>query len=351
MTENENLFFHFLRKGLWGKEEREYKGKTPDGQDWEKLIAFGLGQAVMGVITDGISQTCMRPDRGRWEQLVFHLLWMEQVNKRAERDGQEWIEWLEKKGMKGFVFKGTSIGVLYPNPEHRSPGDVDIVLTRGSEKLVEEFIKAGIVWRNENEDLVVEREDMVPVEFHPRWEYVYNPLMDRRLKKLTVKADNCNKELYFVCLVLHIRRHFLTYGIGLKQVCDVAVMLKNGGIDYEKTAGLLRWMHVEKFSRVLFGFIVRHIGGVEEFPLEPIIKGRWVDLFGNLILDEAYKLKRERDEKGKNSRSTAGRILGNAWFWMKRGWMLAGLIPGEAFFFLIYMAKKRTEKLIRKLNG
>ena len=212
------LFFYFLRRGLWETKE-EYKGSKAIGpEDWERLFAMAHEQAVTGWLIDGVGRTAMRPARNVWEQWLFHLLYLEQMNRLAERCGQQWLERLEKAGMPAFVFKGTSVALWYQQPLHRSPGDVDIVLKEGWTRLQPVLAEAGIAFRDENGDIVVQENEQVPVEFHARWEYVYNPVVNARLQQLCRKADETDRELYLVCLILHIRRHFLTYGIGLKQV-------------------------------------------------------------------------------------------------------------------------------------
>lgn len=92
----ETLFFYFLRRGLWETEE-EYKGSKAIGpEDWERLFAMAHEQAVTGWLIDGVGRTAMRPARNVWEQWLFHLLYLEQMNRLAERCGQQWLERLEK---------------------------------------------------------------------------------------------------------------------------------------------------------------------------------------------------------------------------------------------------------------
>lgn len=337
----ETLFFYFLRRGLWETEE-EYKGNRAVGpEEWGRLLAMAHEQAVTGLMIDGVGRTAMRPDRSVWEQWLFHLLYLEQMNRLVDRCGQQWIERLAKAGMHAFVFKGASVALWYRQPLHRSPGDVDIVLKEGWTRLQPVLAEAGIAFRDENGDIVVQENEQVPVEFHARWEYVYNPVVNARLQQLCRKADETDRELYLVCLILHIRRHFLTYGIGLKQVCDVAVMLHRTGADRKKVAALLKRLHAERFGRILFGFIANHIGGTEDYPLEPVRRGKGVELFRNVVLRDGYRLKMEREEKARNIRFGAGRIVGNAWFWTRRGWTLLGIMPGEVMSFLAYKAGKR----------
>ena len=337
----ETLFFYFLRRGLWETEE-EYKGSKAIGTgDWERLFAMAHEQAVTGWLIDGVGRTAMRPARNVWEQWLFHLLYLEQMNRLAERCGQQWLERLEKAGMPAFVFKGTSVALWYQQPLHRSPGDVDVVLKDGWSRLKPMLAEAGIAFRDENGDIVVQEDGRAAVELHARWEYVYNPVVNARLQRLCKEADETDRELYLVCLMLHIRRHFLTYGIGLKQVCDVAVMLRHAELDGKKVAILLKRLHVERFGRILFGFIENYIGGTEAYPLKPVRRGKGVELFRNVVLKDGYRLKMEREEKARNMRFRIGCIVGNAWFWGRRGWTLLGIMPGEVMSFLAYKAGKR----------
>lgn len=59
------------------------------------------------------------------------------------------------------------------------------------------------------------------------------------------------------------------------------------------------------------------------------------------MLKDGYRLKMEREEKARNVRFRMGRIVGNAWFWVRRGWTLLGIMPGEVMSFLAYKVGKR----------
>lgn len=346
-TDDYALLFYFLRRGLWKTEEAfPADSPHPTPEEWEQLFVWAYSQAVTGIVTDGIAQTELRPDRKRWEQWIFHLFGMEQMNREAEQCGEKWLKRLEEAGITAFVFKGTSVAGWYPEPLHRSWGDVDIVVKKGWEKLEPALKAQGLAYRDENGDLVLEDDEGIPVEFHRQWEYTYNPVANTGLQRLTRQTDETDRELYLVCLILHLRRHFLTYGIGLKQVCDVAVMLHRAELDKKKVARLLKSLQATRFSRLLFGFIDRYIGGTEEYPLPPLREGKGADLFRNTILHEGYQLKMEQEAKAVQSRSAIGRIAENARFWLKRSWTLLGIMPGEILCFLGYLTGRRIRKII-----
>ena len=340
MNQRDNLFFYFLRMGLWEAEEA-YAGAAPGREDWEQMFRTAQLQAVTGVVMDGIARTGMRPDRELWEPWVWHLLYVEQMNRRIAQCGERWLSWLGEKGIRAFVFKGASVASWYGQPLHRSFGDVDIVVQEGWEKLVPALKKAGIAYRNEHGDLVVQDGDQVPVELHERWEYVYNPLANSRLQKLLGKATEKDRELYFVCLILHLQRHFLTYGIGLKQVCDVAVMLHAASLDREKTASLLRRLHAVRFSRLLFGFIDVYLGGTGQYPLPPVKAGRQFEVLREVIMNDGYLQKKQQEAQAVSRRSAAARIACNVWFWARRSLRLFGILPGETCGFWWHMAWRR----------
>ena len=345
MSRHDNLFFYFLRMGLWGAEE-EYTGEQPGPDDWKQVFQTAQEQAVTGVVMDGIARTAMRPDRPLWEQWVWHLLYMEQMNRRIAQHGEQWLTWLKKAGIRAFVFKGTSVATWYAQPLHRSFGDVDIVVQEGWERLIPALEKAGIAYQNQYGDVTVQDGGEIPVELHPRWEYVYNPIINSRLKKLLRGAGEDDKELYFVCLLLHLQRHFLTYGIGLKQVCDVAVMLHAAPLDRERVRSLIRLLHAVAFSRILFGFIDTYLGGAIEYPFPPVTDGKRFDLLQDVLMGDGYRLTHRQVTAASRKSLAVVRIAVNVWFWARRSLRLFSLLPGEICGFWWYMVRRRIGRLV-----
>lgn len=345
MSEIKQIFFYFLRQGLWGNREK-YKYALPAREEWKLLFTIAHSQAVTGIFIDGVACTSMRPDRDLWEQWVGHLLHIEQMNAAITRCGNQWLARLQEAGISASLFKGTSVATWYPCPQHRSYGDIDLVVEKGWNKLEHYLQTYHIPYRNERGDIVLQ-EKYLSVEFHPQWEYLYNPLINNRLQRMLQTSTDISHELYLTCLILHLRRHFLTYGIGLKQVCDVAVMLHSCQLDHARLAYILRQLHVEKFSRALFGFIASGIGHPTNYPLSPLTSGRTFALFQNIILHDGYFLKIKQEKTATLSRFPVIRIARNVLFWTKRCFRLSSIMPGEAFFFLLHMTNQRIKALFR----
>ena len=338
MDEKHRHFFYFLRLGLWG----EADGPCPEGlseDEWEELFRLSREQAVSGVWVDGVAQTVCRPSERLWAQFVRQAVHIGQMNLLLQDTEKRWLNLLKEQGIEAEVFKGSSVGCWYRKPLMRSYGDIDLVVWKGWEKLADWLHANGYQDWREGESLL---DGKVTVEWHPCREKVCNPWVDSRLQRM-LAADRRGLELYVACLILHLRRHVLSYGIGLKQVCDVAVIIRRAPMDRSRLAAVLRDLHVETFSSILFGLIERWMGSGFDFPLPPR-RGKTVDLLERVVFGEGYHLKREREALSARRRMP-GRVLGNACFWIRRAVRLCRLVPGESFFFIYAKCRERIGRL------
>ena len=181
----------------------------------------------------------------------------------------------------------------------------------------------------------------VSVEFHQRRDFAYCPKDNRVLQRL-VKEHPESAEVYLVCVMVHLRRHILTYGMGMKQVCDVAVMLRNAELDMEFLSKIIRELHMERFCAALFGFLKRCLE-VEIFPIKADC-GRNSVFIEETVWRDGYMLKMEREKRSKGLPALR-RVAGNVWFWVKRCIRMSAVMPREAAWFIPYMVKRRVTVL------
>lgn len=332
------LFYKILNKGLWGGGSR-VKGLSVSDRERRTLFEMGRLQAVGGVLAIGMDEcgVDLGSDRLSW---IKTLMYIEKRGKKIELLANGIVERLACEGLTAEVFKGPSVAKWYRKPEARSFGDIDIVVMKGAERIEEVLRKWGIGYKREHEDVVcmIER---INVEFHHRRDYVYCPKDNRVLQRL-VKEHPESAEVYLVCVMVHLRRHILTYGMGMKQVCDVAVMLRNAELDMEYLSKIIRELHMERFCAALFGFLKRCLE-VEVFPIEPDC-GRNSVFIEETVWRDGYLLKMEREKRSKGLPALR-RVAGNAWFWVKRCVRMSAVMPREAAWFIPYMVKRRVTVL------
>lgn len=360
MTDTELLLFSYLRSGLWGCPPPAPCPPAGDGR-WRQLFGLACRQAVAGIVADGIARGGARPGGGLWQQWLLYLVHLEQVNRRIDGYGQRLLAMLRAEGISGEIVKGAAVARFYPEPLHRSYGDIDIVVTHGWPLLPAALRRRGIAFYGESGDIVAD--DIGPrldgcatpagghrcrAEFHPRYERLFSPLAAARLRRIARGGQEQNAlpgpgsaEFALACIVLHLRRHVLSYGIGLKQVCDVAVMARRSGADLQALAALLRHLGTWRFGRALLAFIDDHLACPGYPPLAPGAGGKAAGLLLSVFMGDGYTLKAEREDSGRLLPAPL-RVARNALFWLRRSLHLFSLMPAEAFFF---MASKAAGKL------
>lgn len=331
-------FWEILKAGLWN-EQNEFQGHTLDEEEWKELWQAAQEQAVAGIFLEGIHVlgiTLPKTSKMKAMSIWAHI---QNMNRLIGQKAEEWCRLLEEPGIELEVFKGPSVGKWYANPLARSYGDIDLVITRGWARIPDLLQRKGIPYTREHQDLIV-REDKLIIELHPFREYLYTPYLNKRLQRMWHEEDG--PELYLTCLLLHMRRHVLTYGIGLKQFCDVAVMLKNCPMDMEKARRILLTLHAGKFAQAVFGLLEEWLG-VKCFPLPPS-HNQNEKLLADTVWRDGFLQKREREQQGKQV-SSYRRILDNGIFWIKRSIRLGSLMPEEACWFPVYMTARRIQHL------
>ena len=255
------LFYKILRSGLWGGDSRT-RGFSVSESERKVLYKMGYVQAVSGILAMGMDEcgVDLGNDSIVWAKV---LMYIERKGRKIEVLAQKIVKGLENEGLKAEVFKGPSVAKWYRNPLARSYGDIDVVVAEGNEKIEGLLSKWGVECKRLYEDVECSIEG-VNVEFHQRRDFAYCPKDNRTLQQLVKDFPNSN-EVYLACIMVHLRRHLLAYGMGMKQVCDVAVMLRNAELDMDFMAEIIRELHMERFCAALFGFLKRCLG-VEVFP-------------------------------------------------------------------------------------
>ena len=67
-------------------------------------------------------------------------------------------------------------------------------------------------------------------------------------------------EFHFVFLILHLRKHFLWAGVGIRQFMDLAVMMKNAELDWVKVERYLTELGLLQFTQTCFALIEKWFG-------------------------------------------------------------------------------------------
>ena len=242
---NENVYLQFVACCL-----KENPTEIPDlfGMDWWELYYFCQQQAILGVVLDGIERFDKIQKLDIPPNLVYE--WVGQSNLIETQNrlvNQRLTECLKQQGKKSCMLKGQGNALMYPNPLHRTPGDIDVWIDGTKKKVVEfvhqRFPDMNVQYHHMNYPVF----DDVDVEVHYYPSFCYNKWYNHRLQQFfqsssEAQFSNISNEGYAVPTVVfnlvfqlsHMMRHFFTQGIGLRHAIDYYYLLRQEITEAEK---------------------------------------------------------------------------------------------------------------------
>ena len=240
-----DIFFSLIRLGLGISQSLPFKEIT--NKEWSAILNMAHKQTMLGVVMDAIDRLpegVSRPPKAVAMNLVKMGVNMERYNKIINLKAAEMTSFFNNKGMDAVLLKGQGLATLYPNPLHRSPGDIDLWVD-GDRKILMSICNKELKGEEFTyHHIDVKLLDGIELEVHttPSWMYAYhrNRALQRMFRKwikdakyielpegagrVKVPSDEMNR----VYLMVHLYRHVFSEGIGLRQMADYAVFLSKG---------------------------------------------------------------------------------------------------------------------------
>lgn len=346
------LFFRLIRLGLGTELCTDFPILEP-GQ-WTAICDMGMKQSVIGILLAGIEHLPQekRPEKAIMMKLINLCLRIEHHNRILNRKAVELSDYYIRNGFSPILLKGQGVATLYPRPEWRMPGDIDLWLADGRKK-VTEFIRKQ---RPEAEVLYhhihLNENDGMEVEVHTVPTLLYNPFSNRKLQKwfaiwkdrainvelpnsvgtVSVPCDEMNR----VFLLIHKYRHLFCEGIGIRQMVDYMMLLRKGFTEEERvrTVRILKDLHLTAFCRAVMFVLTDALGMEKEYLLmEPDEKA------GKLLLNEIITAGNFGKYDTRIDRSIKGDSLKSFYYRNKRNMRFLHYFPNEVvwgFYFKIY---------------
>lgn len=271
----DRTLYSLLRMALWGggAEVLGASGLTPD--EWQAVHDAARQQTVLALAADALQRlpdTLLPPD-------TLLLRWLAEAD-RIERRSRAMddtvlslVGLLRREGLHPVVLKGQGVARLYPNPLLRQAGDADLFFPVDGERAeAERLLEAdGNALDRLPDGSTYTAWHGVEIELHPRLFDLCNPRVQPLLKLLqrqqgfveqplrdgmsiTVPAPQLN----LLLLCSHILKHAIGHGVGLRQLCDMALAFQAwpGAVD----AALLRSLGLARWTRLLAAFLVGRLG-------------------------------------------------------------------------------------------
>ena len=164
-------------------------------------------------------------------------------------------------------FKGAVIRELYPVPESRVMGDIDVLIDKKNRKKVKALLKeAGYKCLSDNGSVWNYKKNSVEIEVHTRLirgktgantkaEEFYSDAINHAV--FNEFEGSFEKEYCFSFLIAHIAHHFWFYGAGIRQILDLAVLIKSQSLDFKLIEKYLADSGLLKFGKNILGICTK----------------------------------------------------------------------------------------------
>ncbi len=293
-----DAFLTLLRAGLWGRNPMEEGFPRLGDEEWEQVFRMSVRQTVSGIVFDGICRLPdgFQPSQGGFAKWVAAADRIERNNARMNAALKGLVKLFTDNGLQPALQKGQGVAELYPAPLHRECGDIDFYFPERPDSGRSPSLSKRLAMNDKSVELVksqgIDVELMpdgsqsyewqgIEVEQHPTIVDLCSPTARKWIKELDEEpgyvpsdlADGLlvpSPELNALLLNTHILKHALGKGIGLRQMCDLAMQYHRICADGRKAEcggrifSLYRKAGILKWSRLLHSFLVGVIGLPEE---------------------------------------------------------------------------------------
>ncbi len=260
---------------------------TPlDEAAWLALLETAKKQTITGILMEGIKRLppSQQPDTETMFTWLAAAERTKQNSRRLNKCAVLLTERLKRDDFTCVLLKGQGISLCYPEPLTRTAGDIDLWMSGGREKIVSYirtfFPRVSVVYHHM--DLPVFKKVSVEAHFTPSW--MYNPFANRRLQRwfrkmwagetqnvaaLPENAGNISistPAFNRVFIALHIFRHLLDEGIGLRQLLDYYYVLQTDEATNEErdeSIQILTSLGLQHFMRGLM-YALHELFGLEK---------------------------------------------------------------------------------------
>lgn len=313
MNKSQEIVIKMLSHAIRGK---KYEIDTLEDINWQKVIEEAEEHSIKGLIYTAINNTAYTKliDKEVLKNLkqstffsgIHQINHIKQVSKVLNEFNTKHIEVI--------VLKGLIIRDLYPNPEQRTMGDADIIVKKDDLDYITKILyKLGYNISNHKSfhHIVFEHREHLNIEVH--WvlgkgnifksiKTIEENMWDNRIpyKIGDSYTFSLNLEDTALYLITHMASHIKGSGFGIRQLCDLVVLVENQGhlIDWSLFNKKVKECNIIKFTSVIFNICNRlfemeipsdiYIGNIDEKNMEIFIN----EIFSNGVFGKRYAHKK-----------------------------------------------------------
>ena len=278
-----SIFLSLLRSELW---------QTPlelslTHLEFQSVYELASKQAMLGIIANSLIRNNVSLEKEDVMRVLAVQRRITTTNKAVNTELLSLCKLLSDNNIESVVVKGQTIGIYYPDPLARTPGDIDFYCDK---KNLPKIISAmATTWGIHAEGKPSEQHfefihNSIILELHhclmkfasKKSQKIWDDIF-LSLKPTYVEIEGCfiptlEPTLNVLYTFLHLYHHLIELGVGLRQFCDVAILLKtyHDTIDKKQFFEWLDTLDFRKAFDIVQLILVNILGMDKNYALSPL---------------------------------------------------------------------------------
>ena len=252
---------------------------------WMRLLKEAARQGLLAIAWDaleklqaehgGLCRGMSRETKIRWALSIKNI---EEVHLRQREALKELAGIFAESGMRVMVLKGLGLADMYPRPEHRECGDLDIYLFGDFEKGNEVMRKMGIAVEYDGTKHSKFYYKGIPVENHKNFLNVTTTRVDKDLERELIRIlqeQKCGSldlggitvvvpppDFQMIFLTRHTITHFLASGLVLRHLYDFGIFYSAHAqeVDLDRIEKIFKRASQHKLYRAFLDVLQIYLG-------------------------------------------------------------------------------------------
>lgn len=255
----------------------------------EFLSVYDLAskQAVLGMIAESLIRNNVSLERKDVMKVLAIQGRVATTNKAVNSELLSLSKLFTENDIESVVVKGQTIGIYYPNPLARTPGDIDFYCNE--DNLPKMISAMASTWGIHAEGKPSEQHfelihNSIILELHhclmkfaskksqKIWDNIFLSLTHNHVEIDGCSIPTLEPTLNLLYTFLHLYHHLIELGVGLRQFCDVAILLKTyyNSIDEKQFFEWLDALDFRKAFEIVQMILVDILGMDKKYALSPI---------------------------------------------------------------------------------
>ncbi len=269
------------------------ESELPESIDWNAIVKLAQKHVVLGIIIDSVQllPERLRPSAPILAKMSKFALGLIQTNLILDKTAARLVEFFNQYGISGVLLKGQGVARYYRMPQMRQCGDIDFYVGKTIYNKAVDLCLKNIVTDKSTCSESEQHFDFfmgdIPIELHRLASRVYSPVRSGRFqrwvveelehspKRRTLTIGNTavtlpSYDFDAIFIFYHAWRHFIMGGIGLRQLCDWAMIFHTHAqdIDSERLKENLNRFGMTKGWKLFACIAVNHLGiSADKIPL------------------------------------------------------------------------------------